>query len=261
MIKFFRHIRQTLLMENPPAGRAGKTSRYLKYAIGEIVLVVIGILIALQIDTWNEKRIINNSLKLSKQALLYDLKLDSIRLKKDIQDIESDLARLYAFNKRLSGPYANMDTLIKIARYEYLPFFNPSNELNKSTLTSLLNTGKIEYFNEEVKSRILKHNADQLELQKVMDQNVSIFLGSQFPQGPVMQSENPNSILQSAVIKGPLLELYWSDKGDSRFLERMLSTITGKIIMYDIILGAKKDLWQKTNEMIAFLRDLENPND
>jgi len=49
MIKFFRKIRQNLLMEN-------KTGKYLKYAIGEIVLVVIGILIALQINNWNEWR-------------------------------------------------------------------------------------------------------------------------------------------------------------------------------------------------------------
>ena len=49
MIKFFRHIRKSLLMEN-------KTGKYFKYAIGEIVLVVIGILIALQINTWNEKQ-------------------------------------------------------------------------------------------------------------------------------------------------------------------------------------------------------------
>ena len=49
MIKFFRHIRQRLLSEN-------KFSKYLLYAIGEIVLVVIGILIALQINTWNENR-------------------------------------------------------------------------------------------------------------------------------------------------------------------------------------------------------------
>ena len=46
-MKLFRKIRQNLLMENPPAGRAGKTGRYVKYAIGEIVLVVvIGILTA-----------------------------------------------------------------------------------------------------------------------------------------------------------------------------------------------------------------------
>ena len=49
MIKFFRSIRKVLLIE-------GKTSNYLKYAIGEIFLVVIGILIALQINTWNEHR-------------------------------------------------------------------------------------------------------------------------------------------------------------------------------------------------------------
>ena len=49
MIKFFRKIRQNLLMEN-------KTGKYFKYAIGEIVLVVIGILIALQINNWNEQR-------------------------------------------------------------------------------------------------------------------------------------------------------------------------------------------------------------
>lgn len=49
MIKFFRKIRQNLLTEN-------KTSKYFKYAFGEIILVVIGILIALQINNWNTAR-------------------------------------------------------------------------------------------------------------------------------------------------------------------------------------------------------------
>ena len=49
MIKFFRHIRQSLIMKN-------QTGRYFKYAIGEIILVVIGILIALQINNWNENQ-------------------------------------------------------------------------------------------------------------------------------------------------------------------------------------------------------------
>ncbi|RNC92076.1 MAG: hypothetical protein ED555_02920 [Allomuricauda sp.] len=50
MIKFFRRIRQKLLEEN-------RFSKYLLYALGEIILVVIGILIALQINNWNEKRV------------------------------------------------------------------------------------------------------------------------------------------------------------------------------------------------------------
>jgi len=49
MIKFFRKIRQNLFSE-------GNTGKYFKYAIGEIILVVIGILIALSINNWNENR-------------------------------------------------------------------------------------------------------------------------------------------------------------------------------------------------------------
>ncbi|MBO0340069.1 DUF6090 family protein [Flagellimonas profundi] len=49
MIKFFRKTRQILLSE-------GRTGKYLKYAIGEIILVVIGILIAIQINSWNESK-------------------------------------------------------------------------------------------------------------------------------------------------------------------------------------------------------------
>ena len=49
MLKFFRSIRKGLLSE-------GKTSKYFKYAIGEIILVVLGILIALQLNTWNQNR-------------------------------------------------------------------------------------------------------------------------------------------------------------------------------------------------------------
>lgn len=69
MIKFFRKIRRNLLSE-------GKTEKYLKYAIGEIFLVVIGILIALQINNWNEDR------KQNKRSSEYH------------QRIHEDLARL-----------------------------------------------------------------------------------------------------------------------------------------------------------------------
>lgn len=95
MIKFFRKIRQNWLMENPPAGRAGKTGssaeasakvgKYLKYAIGEIILVVVGILIAVQINNWNE----NRKAKDKQVKLLIELKQDLIDTKDDlITDIE-----------------------------------------------------------------------------------------------------------------------------------------------------------------------------
>ena len=63
MIKFFRNIRQKMLTAN-------KFSKYLLYAIGEIVLEVIGILIALQINNWNESRKESNY----EQKFLHELK-------------------------------------------------------------------------------------------------------------------------------------------------------------------------------------------
>ena len=65
MISFFRKIRLNLLSN-------GKLLTYLKYAVGEILLVVIGILIALQINNWNEK----NKKSLLEQEALYNLKAD-----------------------------------------------------------------------------------------------------------------------------------------------------------------------------------------
>ncbi|MCK0178875.1 DUF6090 family protein [Flavobacteriaceae bacterium S0862] len=67
MIKFFRKIRYNLMSEN-------KTGKYFKYAIGEIILVVIGILIALQINNWNEARKAKNVEKQIYIKMLVDIK-------------------------------------------------------------------------------------------------------------------------------------------------------------------------------------------
>lgn len=65
MINFVRKIRQNLLLE-------GKTRKYLKYAFGEIVLVMVGILLALQVTNWNNQRLE----RLREQAILKNLQID-----------------------------------------------------------------------------------------------------------------------------------------------------------------------------------------
>ncbi|MCX2719762.1 DUF6090 family protein [Lentiprolixibacter aurantiacus] len=82
MIKFFRQIRYNLIAQN-------QTVKYLKYAIGEIILVVIGILIALQINNWNEKR--KNDLKESLliKNIIEDLRLDSIHISQSMNELRT----------------------------------------------------------------------------------------------------------------------------------------------------------------------------
>ena len=69
----------------------GKTTKYFKYAIGEIILVVLGILIALQINNWNEVRKNQQSVNISIAALLSDLKQDTLQLSNEIRGIDEDL--------------------------------------------------------------------------------------------------------------------------------------------------------------------------
>ncbi len=106
MIKFFRHIRQRLLTENKTGSSADgvshealaeaqasvKVGKYLKYAVGEIVLVVIGILIALQINNYNEWR----KDRVKEKEILVNL-AENFEL--NIETLDSEIESLQEFNK------------------------------------------------------------------------------------------------------------------------------------------------------------------
>lgn len=78
MIKFFRRVRYNLMEQN-------KTGKYFKYAIGEIFLVVIGILIALSINNWNE----NRKASMLERELLFGLKTDFEDRLTELEEIQS----------------------------------------------------------------------------------------------------------------------------------------------------------------------------
>ena len=84
MIKFFQKIRYNLM-------ETGKTSKYFKYAIGEIILVVIGILIALQINNWNQELQNNKKEQKYYQKFLHDVLLDEKIIEAEVNATETRL--------------------------------------------------------------------------------------------------------------------------------------------------------------------------
>ena len=93
MIKFFRKIRRQLVSEN-------KFSKYLIYAIGEIVLVVIGIFIALQLNNWNEIRKESNAELELYNSILEDLKSEFNGTEADINNaVQYDLLHKHIYNE------------------------------------------------------------------------------------------------------------------------------------------------------------------
>ncbi len=161
MLKFFRNIRKQLLEQ-------GKTANYLKYAIGEIILVVIGILIALSINDWNDSRkqklVDTKYFKNLKNDLIGDTeRLDlminycdeKVKVAKKIMDkIKQDtIGSLYEFSN-------DMKTLLFVD--EFRPDQSTYNEMKSSGNFSTIQ-------NDTLKLKILKLQKTYIDIEALQD--------------------------------------------------------------------------------------------
>ena len=158
-MKLFRKIRQKLIIEN-------NTGKYLKYAIGEILLVVIGILIALQINNWNE-----NKIKRSSELTYYS------NIKNRLLDDKKLIQSQINYNSRYDNQfkYANeiieindrtkIDTLGKIAiNLTYYSDFDGRDNIYES----MVNSGEIKLVkNNEIIEGIRELEEDYLYINRI----------------------------------------------------------------------------------------------
>ena len=149
MIKFFRKIRQNLLSK-------GKTGKYLKYAVGETLLVVIGILIALQVNNWNQNRIAQKAEKELSQNILNDLKADKARYEGNLGEanmLQSLYKKLYQIGvEGLS--YINIENPQDIRR---VPSYHQLLDTDYSTISDNIS-------NKVVRKRLLDYDLKQKRL-------------------------------------------------------------------------------------------------
>lgn len=110
MLRFFRLIRKRLLLDN-------NTSRYLTYAMGEILLVVLGILIALQINNWNEEKIRDENLKVYLTNILANLKDDQATLAVT-KDVSTFAHHSLTYLLQLSGEFDSSEFLQELPPYD-----------------------------------------------------------------------------------------------------------------------------------------------
>ncbi len=147
MIKFFRKKRYDLIEKN-------KTGKYLKYAVGEIVLVVIGILIAISINNWNETR----KDRVEEQKVLKTLKSDfesnKTQLRDNINETEemvSDCDKNLELFKLTQAELSLMPKDSVRIRFRGYATFNPSD----GALTSLLLSGRLNIItNDSLKNKL-----------------------------------------------------------------------------------------------------------
>lgn len=156
MIRLFASIRRSLLHH-------GQTVKYLKYALGEIILVMIGILLALQVNNWNEKR---KDLKQG-ESLLHNIRLEFLQNQQLLDTVLALNQKAYEANRVLldlmgtgaaSLAEQNLDSLLYFAlnNESYLPA--------RHTIDDALRSGRIDLIeNEKIKNTLLQWGTD-LEL-------------------------------------------------------------------------------------------------
>jgi len=166
MIHLFRRIRQQLVSQN-------KFSKYLLYAIGEVVLVVIGILIALKINNWNQERLKNVEAKISIEAIYNDIVRDSLLLSQRITSYKELLQHNNELIDLTKSDTANLETFINVAK-NFNPTFNKIEAFNNFTFNSIESTGKLDLINQNLIKELLEYK--WVQETSLNDRNIDIYL-------------------------------------------------------------------------------------
>jgi len=167
MLKYFRKIRRKLIEE-------GSLKRYLIYSVGEILLVVIGILLALQINTWS-----NNS---------NEKKLEEYYLSQIVQDLTTDKEMLIDLELKLDNKLPKIENLLlefhndfnaltlKAAFQDYIDNVWSGNyfKTNSTTYEEMKSSGKLGLIKDKVlRNEIMKLYNNISLLESALDMNAS----------------------------------------------------------------------------------------
>ena len=245
MIKFFRKIRFDLMEKN-------KTGKYLKYAIGEIILVVIGILIALSINNWNEGRKNKILVENYTQNLIEDLTKDSISVSRLIVNIKNDSTFLNNFEKRISKSTAALDTILKIARYEYNFYIWIHEDYNNDTFKVLTSTGNIGLFKSEITNDL--NTLHNLQEEALNAQNQTF---ETYRNGLIRYAQKYPIPFQSNLIANgtPAADIIWKQISLREHSTEFNALVIAKGDSYRLSLRSLPMVLVRTNELLTKLRD------
>jgi tetratricopeptide (TPR) repeat protein len=251
MIKFFRKKRQNLLSE-------GKTGKYLKYALGEIALVVIGIVIALQINNWNENRKSDNILKNYYNQILKDLAKDNDRIYTDSYYLESNIALHKDFVENLPTQKSPRAIIMSSAKLKHTTTSNT--RFNANTIETLQTTGDIKLIPTDIRNKLIELKNNQDIIYEASFSNYELFL--QELSNATTLGYNPNILLLAGMDKVPK-QLYKDLKIEDNYSEIALVVVSSyfsKDLGEQNILMNLKSIQDYTNSLFTIINEqLGNP--
>jgi len=230
MIPFFRKIRKTLADDNKPL-------KYLRYAIGEIVLVVIGILIALQINNWNDQKKNAASEQLYYCRILEDFELDK-QLINELKDkanyrIDSSKKILLYLDSGKKDKHYLINQFILAARSEV---YEPRN----ATFKDLISSGNLKLLNDiTIKNSLIQYYSELENKQFQLNQNrdeitkkVFELVNTSIEIGVIQEFDYVRQLLNPEIIQ-TLPDVDWTKDKNSEYYKKFQLILLFNIAMAD----------------------------
>ncbi|WP_297335850.1 DUF6090 family protein [Algoriphagus sp.] len=173
MLKFFRTIRKKLIKQDTVQKPTSSAGKYLLYALGEILLVVMGILIALQVNTWNENKVLKRQEKVYLKLLKDDLSLQLeenqlqhsflVKFKEDEERLTEFLAKRFQVEETQRPEVKLILTKLVIGR---------TYGIYDATYLDLTSSGNLVLISDQVlKNKIIQHYQIQHRDRNVINNN------------------------------------------------------------------------------------------
>tara|TARA_R110001592_G_scaffold3704_2_gene21325 strand:+ start:1335 stop:2084 length:750 start_codon:yes stop_codon:yes gene_type:complete len=243
MIKLFRNIRKNLLTE-------GKTTKYFKYAIGEIILVVIGIIIALQVNTWNG----NRKESIEEKALLESLYENFIFAKKQSEELITEEKELLIqilgvdFKKPKKDSILITNHIFKIAVWDLQtnkPTFNIYSNLKSTNKLSLIKNNNINQKFTDLEFELTKLDdilQDRLNVHQIRIDNIF-----------------ENDINFIPLVKSNIPEINIDDESKNNYnkmlkLQRIRNLLGMKLAFTQDVINIRKNLDNEIGDLINLIK-------
>ena len=245
MLFLLRNIRRKLLTNN-------KVTTYLLYAIGEIFLVVIGILIAFQVDAYKGQLQNEGLQKLYTQTLIGDLKKDIVEYEKILNLTNRLIQQLDSANLLISAPNTTTEEVIEFAKNQYDIAIAGYWGTESQTLKSIINTGKFEIYPLDIRNKIMEVNKINQETILFSSDIVDWSLNSlrdyenRYLRGKLSNLMKPND---------QLIEAAWADIDQRAFLSAFINLINTKYVNMSVQKGLLERQVKTTTELIQLLEE------